>query len=197
MKILRVTLAVFIILLFLTALSCQNKSGKAGGPSADNDSKAKGTEKTEAPSGDVKVNIPGEGTVQVSGDEGKTTITGKDGETQVILSGGLPEDWPKDVPLKPGFTVESAVANSSADTGKGFTVNAKGVSTLAEVAKFYGGLEGWQKDPEVPEVTQTGKMSLFGMMKGEARLMVSINMSDEKDSKEISLLLTYFSKKPK
>lgn len=104
---------------------------------------------------EVDVNLkPGEGTMTISTPEGKMTYK-TDGESMVMMSdqgsvvigsaAKIPDNFPKDVPIYPGFKLQAAttMGNEGAFSLSG-TVNA----SFDEVKSYYQNdapLQGWQE----------------------------------------------------
>jgi hypothetical protein len=56
-----------------------------------------------------------------------------------VSSAGLPEGWPAEVTLPPGFTIQTGMTMPES----GMAVVANGQMSLDDVAKYYGTIEGW------------------------------------------------------
>lgn len=81
------------------------------------------------------------------GDEATYTLGGADGQKlQVGENLGVPDGFPKDIPVYPGLKIVAA-----STTPEGFVVHAQSTDGIEKIAAFYNeklGADGWTKDGE-------------------------------------------------
>lgn len=126
-------------------------------------------------------------------DEGeKVTITGEDGETMELsgTGGSLPKDWPSDMPVYDGATIDSSAAIRSGEVTN-FSVALSTTDAFADVFAWYKeqlASEGWTIDNEFDMETDGSRAGSFTSTKGSMTGYVWI--SEEDDGIVITLQVT-------
>jgi hypothetical protein len=119
------------------------------------------------------------------GDSGNRPATPPaDGSVVTSTTGGLPENWPADIPIMEGFEVKMGMVNPQGWK----SATAVGTVPADDVMNFYGALKGWQKDPNVPWITK-GPNRTLKLIRGKENLSANVNVRDGKTQ----LTLTYWS----
>ena len=117
-------------------------------------------------------------TVSDKGDNAEVTITGKNGEKVQISSGekgtSLPDDFPKDVPVYPGATI-----NISSKTREGIMVMLKTNESAEKIKQYYEKAnkeQGWEENENTVAM---GKITILGYKKDSRTLTVTISTDKE------------------
>jgi hypothetical protein len=113
------------------------------------------------------------------------TSTG-DGGRQIVTSatGSVPPSWPAYVPIMEGYSVNLGQTNAQG----WMSVLASGPVNIDEATSYYMSLEGWEKDPTMPWVTE-GTHRLLKLVRGRENLTININFNETKNVTELSLAL--------
>jgi hypothetical protein len=118
------------------------------------------------------------------GDSGnRPTTPSADGSVVTSTTGGLPENWPADIPIMGGFEVKMGMVNPQGWK----SATASGTVPADDVMNFYSALKGWQKDPNFPWVTK-GPSRILKLIRGKENLSANINERDNRTE----LTLTYW-----
>jgi hypothetical protein len=147
------------------------------------------------PAGPVRVqtgpgaSVPGETQTPSTGqpeyeDRAGLSATG-DSSGVTSTTTGLPDGWPQDVPVMEGFTIRLG----KIDAQGMMSVSATGDVSLDDVVNFYSNLQGWEKDPNVPWVTE-GPSRMLKLIRGSENLVV--NVFERQNQTELTL--TYFTR---
>lgn len=112
------------------------------------------------------------GTVIIHLPDGSTVSHDYEKDMELTSNEDLPEDWPNDVPIMPGFELVGEVFVMMDQ--KIFTLSAGGEVPPEEVEIYYKNLPGWEfaQDVEI-EGAPDGSIS-FVMMQGSDSLTISI-----------------------
>jgi hypothetical protein len=137
--------------------------------------------KTETPPANEPQSV-GQATHPEPGSEGVPVSSGTN--EGITTMQGLPANWPSDVPVMEGFTVQNSMVNTQGM----ISIMAFGSVSPDDVTKYYSSLPGWEKDSNKPWVTQ-GVNRLVALKKDAESLTVNIN--DNKKQGRTEVTLTY------
>jgi hypothetical protein len=117
-------------------------------------------------------------TVSEKGDKVDVTFTGKSGEKVQISSGdkcvALPDDFPKDVPVYQGATI-----NINSKTREGMMVMLKSNESPEKIKQYYEKAtkeQGWEENENTVAM---GNITILGYKKDNRTLTVTINTDKE------------------
>lgn len=116
-------------------------------------------------------------TVEQKGDKQAFEVTTKEGTLKMATGKGgvaLPDNFPKDVPLRPGATVKMSMTS-----GKGLMVHLESAGNVADTAKFYTEQlkgNGW----EIEQTMNMGEISSLSAKKDQRQCTVSCSKDGEK-----------------
>jgi hypothetical protein len=117
-------------------------------------------------------------TVSEKSDKLDVTFTGKSGEKIHVASGekgvALPDDFPKDVPVYPGATI-----NFSSKTREGMLLMLKSTESPEKIKQYYEKetkQQGWEENENTVAMD---KITILGFKKGDRTLTVTINTDKE------------------
>lgn len=129
-----------------------------------------GDVKVDSKDGKVKIQTK-DGTYSADG-EGNFTVEGKDGK--VMAGKGLPDGWPKDIPLPGSAEVVFGVANPD-----GFSVSIKSSDSVDDLfAKFKSTLKGWDMEDEMTSSASELTTHSAKFVNGNRSLSVTLTNTD-------------------
>ena len=132
---------------------------------------------------DVDIDLS-EGEVTIQGDDGEVNINtddetmeiqSDDGEVKMGESVGLPEGFPKDVPVYENMELHLAMS-----TGNGFMLSGISQDSVAKIADWYKSkLKDWKIVSETTFETEEGKSLNLTVSKGEMDMTIMIIDTEE------------------
>ncbi len=125
-----------------------------------------------------------EGTIEVKGDEGSYSMKSDKGsfEMKTGEGAGLPDNFPKDVPVYAGLKIEMSMSMAEQD---GFTVSGTTPDSIDKISEFYqkeSADKGWKEEMNMKQPDT--HMLIY---KKEGRVLnVVVSKSDDKTSVSIT-----------
>ena len=175
-------LLVTLLGLALFGLACSNTKPADAGKTGDKTKPA-----TNAPATQPKPQTP---TPVPGTTDAGTTQSGLAPDAAGTTVASLPPEWPKDIPVMEGMTLDTA-KTVAREPILMINVGAKGSLSIDEVQTFYSKLKGWELDKKVP-LESKPDFRRFKMTKGAENLGVTIRIADG----VTQLTLEYLTQKP-
>ncbi len=142
--------------------------GTGCGAAADKAAERVSEEATEEALGGGNVDIDDDGNVEVETEDGSLSVG----------TGELPDDWPEDIPVIEGATLEGAYSSSS----NGESVHTASLTTddsVADVLAFYKDeLSGWTVDQESTSEVNGSESGILTVSDGDRTAAITASETD-------------------